>query len=351
MPNITTSYQWAITTCNAANVGYSQSYRNQQTVDGITYYDCSSFIWYALKAGGFDVEAAYKTAMGFDYSGNAIVTDYEAAWLKALGFTKVSLTGTWKKGDVLIRNGHTEMVYSGRRTMGAHSSSYPLADQVSINTSDSSPSSWEECWRYEGGAEDYKWISGNRYLSQNEMNNNAYCTYNYLDTKGWSLNAICALLANMQAESTINPGIWQNLDAGNNNMGFGLVQWTPATKIRNRSGFSATDGDWQLSQVIKDGESGEQWFPNDQVTPVNPPITFKEFEVSTLDLDTLTKYFMWYFEHPGDPTQDRSQAATYYYELLSGYTPQPPTPPSPPSGSGKKMKYIYYLKPYYKYFM
>ena len=39
MPDINKSYSWAINTCNAPNVGYSQSYRNQQTVGGITYYD------------------------------------------------------------------------------------------------------------------------------------------------------------------------------------------------------------------------------------------------------------------------------------------------------------------------
>ena len=34
--NIQVSYQWAIDTCNKKNVGYSQTYRNQQTVNGIT---------------------------------------------------------------------------------------------------------------------------------------------------------------------------------------------------------------------------------------------------------------------------------------------------------------------------
>ena len=55
MPDIQKAYNWAIGTCNAPNVGYSQAYRNQRTVNGITYYDCSSFIWYALMAGDFQV--------------------------------------------------------------------------------------------------------------------------------------------------------------------------------------------------------------------------------------------------------------------------------------------------------
>ena len=36
MPSITDAWKWAADTCNAPNVGYSQAYRNQQTVNGIT---------------------------------------------------------------------------------------------------------------------------------------------------------------------------------------------------------------------------------------------------------------------------------------------------------------------------
>ena len=41
MGDINKAYTWAIQTCNAPNVGYSQTYRNKQTVGGVTYYDCS----------------------------------------------------------------------------------------------------------------------------------------------------------------------------------------------------------------------------------------------------------------------------------------------------------------------
>lgn len=41
------------------------------------------------------------------------------------------------------------------------------------------------------------------------------------------------MLGNMETESTINPGIWQSLNSGNASGGFGLTQWTPATKYIN----------------------------------------------------------------------------------------------------------------------
>lgn len=138
MPNLNLSYDWEVQKCNEPNIGYSQAYRNQQTVNGITYYDCSSFVWYALIAGGFDVLTAYQQTMGYAYSGNAIVTDYMVPFLIALGFVEVPLTGEWKPGNIVCLPGvHCEMVHTGGMgegiTMGAHSDGLPLADQVSIN--------------------------------------------------------------------------------------------------------------------------------------------------------------------------------------------------------------------------
>ena len=146
MPDINVAYQWAINTCNAPNIGYSQAYRNQQTINGITYYDCSSFIWYALIAGGFDCVAAAGSSW-------PMTTANEPAVLEALGFTRYDPTTTeWLPGDIVhVRNSsrqHTEMVYQGYVTMGAHTSNRPLADQVSINSSPSDPSSYQNLYRY-----------------------------------------------------------------------------------------------------------------------------------------------------------------------------------------------------------
>ena len=53
------------------------------------------------------------------------------------------------------------------------------------------------------------WIGGNRYLSSAEMQNNARIIYEYLLEKGWSVNAICAVIGNMEVESKINPNVWE----------------------------------------------------------------------------------------------------------------------------------------------
>lgn len=76
--------------------------------------------------------------------------------------------------------------------------------------------------------------------------NNAYCIITYLLAQGWQFEAICGLLGNIQSEGQTQPGKWESDAYGDTSKGFGLVQWTPATKYFN----------WAL------GEWGhEQWEP------------------------------------------------------------------------------------------
>lgn len=168
------------------------------------------------------------------------------------------------------------------------------------------------------------WVSKNAYLSTAEQQNNARCIWNWFGTNGWTLNAVAAMLGNMQTESTINPGIWENLTA-DYSRGFGLVQWTPATKFINWAGANATNGNTQCARIQWEMLNGEQWFANPEVSPSNPPITFEEFSVSELDPETLANYFIWYYEHPANPNQPaRATQARTWYNLLSGVEPEDP---------------------------
>lgn len=129
--------QWGTDICNSPTVGYSQAYRNQQTVGGITYYDCSSFINYALLAGGFETPS-------YAPNHNAFTTFSMGAELLRLGWRRVESWEVLKPGDVGVSNNsqseHTEMVHDVNSEtgyahwMGAHTDGVPLADQVSITT-------------------------------------------------------------------------------------------------------------------------------------------------------------------------------------------------------------------------
>lgn len=336
MVSIQTAYEWAIEKCNAPNIGYSQANRMEKTVNGITYYDCSSFIWFALKAGGFDV---VKANGGSTW---AFTTGTMANALRLLGFTKMGTSQPWKPGDILIRTKHTEMVFDSDHTMGAHSAKVPLEQQVSINSNPSSASSWLELYRYGGGAET-KWIKGNRYLSTGEMQNNAQIIFNTLLLKGWTKNAIAGMLGNIQKESTINPGIWQNLNP-KPSLGWGLVQWTPSTKFTDwaaANGYANDDGDAQLIWIDTVTASVGQWIPTTQY-----PETFGEFKVSTQTPEYLADCFLKNFERPKEIDQpDRQRYARYWFDWWEG-SPVPPPNPSPEPDWKRSMPIWFALKKY-----
>lgn len=191
------------------------------------------------------------------------------------------------------------------------------------------------------------WIGGNRYLSQTEQDNNAYLVYDYLSSIGFTHNSICAILGNMVQESTINPNIWEGLVSGDRSRGYGLCQWTPMTKLIN---YLANLGNpyWDngYNQLYMLAYDNTQWgnSGNPNAPSVTPPFAWSDFKNSTLDVETLTAYFMYYWEKPSyneeiNRLPYRKNRANYYNNLFGGYTPPaPPTPPTPyPPFKRKKM--------------
>ena len=158
--------------------------------------------------------------------------------------------------------------------------------------------------------------SGNYYLSTAQMTANAQYILDYLVARGWTKNAVCAMLGNMQRESTINPGIWQNLDEGNTSLGIGLVQWTPATKLINwcnDNGLDYLAMDSQLKRILWELENGEQYYATDSY-----PETFSEFTKSTKSVTYLASAFLHNYERAGVSAEtERQENASYWYNNLS----------------------------------
>ena len=176
------------------------------------------------------------------------------------------------------------------------------------------------------------WISGNRYLSQSEMENNALefraAVFSRLPTA--TVNGVAAILGNMQTESTINPGIWENLSPFDPAYGgYGLVQWTPWTKYSDWAGAGWEDNGAKEVERIVQYEAidypNTQWFYNvDAPTiglPIDPPLTLLQLLESSNDPAILAKYFLAYYEHPGSLTashEARSAQARAWYDFLNG---------------------------------
>jgi hypothetical protein len=160
------------------------------------------------------------------------------------------------------------------------------------------------------------WITGNRYLSIDEMTVNAQEIMNQLTSRGWTKNAVAGMLGNMQTESTINPGVWESLSPNVNN-GYGLVQWTPATKLiswAESEGLDYTSGDAQLQRIDWEVVNNQQWIATSQY-----PMSFQEFKASTLTPEYLAQVFIRNYERPRYPNQPiRSTQARYWYDNLEG---------------------------------
>lgn len=295
VPDLNAAYQWEINTCNAPNVGYSQTYRNAQKVNGVTYYDCSSFQWFGLIAGGWNL------------TGWPFTTSNMGPVLESLGFSSLSTTGEWKPGDIVWRPGHTEMVYQGGNAqgicMGAHTSNAKLENQVSIGSSSgnptaiSTPANYTKLYRYgDGGATGV-----------------SYSDY-----------VIAAICGNWWQESGLNPGIWEGLVVGA--PGYGLGQWTDNATTSRRTalfeyldshGFPRDSGDGQI-----------QFFTHENYwTPVSgvPYASLGDFLASEdTNLTTLTYAFKRCWEGNNDDTLSiRVEAAQKCFNFIQSHQDDP----------------------------
>ena len=315
---------WAVATAQDNSHGYDQGKRWGPD------YDCSSFVITAFEKAGIKLKKA----------GASTTRDMIKAMLKC-GFTEVTSAVNLRsgsglqKGDVLWRTGHVAMMAKSnyivqasineKGTITGGKTGDQTGKEIYVKKWSTPTKAWERCFRYstpgeattDGLASHDDVISSNAYLSAAEMLTNAQYILNYLCGKGWSKEAVCGILGNMQVESTINPGIWEGLDEGNTSKGFGLVQWTPASTLINwatQNNLDYKDIDTQLYRLIWELETNTQYIPTQEY-----PGSFAQFVVSTASPGTLALAFMYNYERPGSySTGDkRAEYALAWYNLLT----------------------------------
>ena len=160
-----------------------------------------------------------------------------------------------------------------------------------------------------------EYVSGNFYTNQRQREINAIYAYKFLKriVGGWTIQSIAAMCGNWEVESSINPGIWENLDYGNTSGGYGLVQWTPATKLINWAAprqLDITDMATALLRIDWEAENQQQW-------TTTLPMSFTEFKHSTQSPYLLAQYFCRYYENPTSPDlNDRGQRGERWYNFL-----------------------------------
>lgn len=167
-------------------------------------------------------------------------------------------------------------------------------------------------------------------LTSSQMTSNAKYTLNYLMGQGFTKNAACGVLGNMQQESEINPGLWEVFNSTSD--GYGLVQWTPATTFLNRAkdtgAISAATAiatnalalsdpvalmKAELSCLIWCCTNGDFFKPTagGSMDHTGIYMTFAEYKASKLDAGTLAKVFHDHYERSGDDTTGLNNRATY----------------------------------------
>ena len=150
-------------------------------------------------------------------------------------------------------------------------------------------------------------------LTLDEMKLNATYIYKALNSRGWTKNAICSFLGNATRESSLNPGRWQNDTPNNLNLGYGIVQWTPASKYINWVGNNPEYMDNNLRRIDYEAENDIQYIPTSDY-----PLTLDEFINSNESIEYLTRAWAYNYERAGDIAIDeRIYWANYWYLYLT----------------------------------
>lgn len=178
--------------------------------------------------------------------------------------------------------------------------------------------------------------AGHDTLGEEQMETNASYIYSYLTDMGFSKNAICAILGNMQRESTLNPASWQVQD--NLSYGYGLCQWDDGSNFTNwaknkkiiSSSTASAVNTLAYSNPVKlmDAEldflwermQTSDWFKpsnNQSKYGTSETLSATAFKTSTKSVETLTRIFCGHYERPGEPAMTiRVNAAKKWYNFL-----------------------------------
>ena len=137
--------------------GYSQVYRTMQTVNGVTFFDCSSYAFFALWLGGsvdvgglgYDTDLSHYTSVPNEAFAPALYGVEDMCRL--LGAAQIDTLSMLRNGDLLVRaDEHCEWVFDAERLLqvGARNSSLPAGEQVAIHAL--YPGYYDYIWRFEG---------------------------------------------------------------------------------------------------------------------------------------------------------------------------------------------------------
>lgn len=164
-------------------------------------------------------------------------------------------------------------------------------------------------------------INNTRPLTEEESKKNWLAFWQFFKSKGWTANAVSGILGNSYFESTVNPNRWEGdipFAEPVSSRGYGLVQWTPWTKIIDwltEKGYYpdvSKFGIGECERIQWEMENNQQW-----IATATYPESFRDFSTSTKDPYTLAIEFLANYERPADPNQpQRGTKAREIYDYI-----------------------------------
>lgn len=180
----------------------------------------------------------------------------------------------------------------------------------------------------------------NSSLSTSQMTANAKYVLDYLCQKGFTKEAACAVIGNMQAESDVDPGVWEVQNNVSN--GYGLVQWTPGSYFLNYASDNGYLSDALPATANAMAENNPKQLMNAELeclvwscqpgngrfyspsssSPMQHTgysMSFATFKASTISVETLAIVFHDHYERSNDSAtalNRRKEYAKYWYDTL-----------------------------------
>ena len=131
---------------------------------------------------------------------------------------------------------------------------------------------------------------------------------------------LSAILGNCSHEGSFHTGMWEGLVVGRYDRGYGLFQWTPATKVIDYlegKGIPIDSLSGQIERFINFEclvNPSQQW-SQARSTLGN---TFRSFlEDTTHEINALVEDFMWGYENPNSATAALTERQNYANEYYS----------------------------------
>lgn len=146
-------------------------------------------------------------------------------------------------------------------------------------------------------------------LSQTQKDENASRVYTFFNKEGWTKEAICGMLGNMDVESRMNPRA-ESTGADT----YGLVQWHPASKLTNWA--ISENLNWELGITQCKRIAYEEYLNLQWASWSTYTFSYWAREMSE-SVENMARIFMTHYEvsDPGT-VEERQEWAVYYYDVV-----------------------------------